>query len=127
MAANIIESNTDPIATKSVDPITLDLIENALRNARLEMDATLFRTALSPGIREQGDAFPMIANREGKMVVGQFGSFLGGFLAGYEGDIEEGDGSTWTGPWSTPRSCGRSRSTTTPRIAAVPSAIPRVP
>jgi len=69
----------------------LDLIENALRNARLEMDATLFRTALSPGIREQGDAFPLIANRDGKMIVGQFGSFIGGFLEGYDGDIEEGD------------------------------------
>ena len=63
-----------------MDPITLDIIENALRNARVEMDATLFRTAMSPGIREQGDAFPMIANVEGKMVVGQFGSFINGFL-----------------------------------------------
>ena len=40
------------------------------------MDAVLFRTAMSPGIREQHDEFPMIANREGKMVVGQFGSFI---------------------------------------------------
>ena len=40
------------------------------------MDAVLFRTAMSPGIREQHDAFPMIANNDGKMVVGQFGSFI---------------------------------------------------
>ena len=26
-----------------VDPVTLDIIENALRNARYEMDAVLFR------------------------------------------------------------------------------------
>jgi len=64
---------------------------NALRNARNEMDAVLFRTAMSPGIREQHDAFPLIANQEGKMVVGQFGSFLHGFMQGYEGDIEDGD------------------------------------
>ena len=55
------------------------------------MDAVLFRTAMSPGIREQHDAFPMIANQEGKMVVGQFGSFLHGFIAGYDGTIEDGD------------------------------------
>jgi len=58
---------------------------------RVEMDAVLFRTAMSPGIREQGDCFPMVANRDGKMVVGQFGSFIGGFMDAYEGEIEEGD------------------------------------
>ncbi len=91
MPATIIETNTTPFAKTAVDTITLDIIENALRNAREEMDATLFRTAMSPGIREQGDAFPLIADREGLMVVGQFGSFIDGFLNGYGGDIEEGD------------------------------------
>ena len=89
--ANIIQGNKTPFHRVEVDPITLDIIENALRNARTEMDAVLFRTAMSPGIREQHDAFPMIANQEGKMVVGQFGSFLHGFIAGYDGDIEDGD------------------------------------
>jgi N-methylhydantoinase B len=46
---------------------------------------------MSPGIREQGDCFPMIANRDGKMVVGQFGSFIHGFTQAYDADIEEGD------------------------------------
>ena len=55
------------------------------------MDAVLFRTAMSPGIREQHDEFPMIAERKGRMVVGQFGSFIGGFLDAYEGTVEEGD------------------------------------
>jgi N-methylhydantoinase B len=91
MPARIIETNTKPFSRVSVDPITLDIVENALRNARNEMDAVLFRTAMSPGIREQHDAFPMIANQEGKMVVGQFGSFLYGFIAGYDGTIEDGD------------------------------------
>jgi N-methylhydantoinase B len=91
MAANLIEKNKAKFKSVKVDPITLDLIENAMRNARVEMDATLFRTALSPGIREQGDAFPLIANRDGKMVVGQFGSFIDGFLRTFDGDIEEGD------------------------------------
>jgi N-methylhydantoinase B len=55
------------------------------------MDAVLFRTAMSPGIREQGDCFPMVANKDGKMVVGQFGSFIHGFMEAYDGEIEEGD------------------------------------
>lgn len=91
MPAKIIETKPRPFNKVDVDPITLDIIENALRNARSEMDAVLFRTAMSPGIREQHDAFPMIANNEGKMVVGQFGSFLWGFQQGYDGEIEEGD------------------------------------
>jgi N-methylhydantoinase B len=91
MGANIIQTNPTPFTPVGVDPITLDLIENALRNTRFEMDAVLFRTAMSPGIREQHDEFPMIANPDGKMVVGQFGSFIHGFMAGYEGDIEAGD------------------------------------
>lgn len=91
MVANIIENNKSPFNTVDVDPITLDLIENSLKNARHEMDATLFRTAMSPGIREQGDAFPLIADHNGLMLAGQFGSFIQGFLDGYDGDIEEGD------------------------------------
>lgn len=91
MSAKIIETNTTPFEKVDIDPITLDIIEHALKNARVEMDATLFRTAMSPGIREQGDAFPLIAERNGKMVVGQFGSFIGGFLKNYEKEIEEGD------------------------------------
>jgi N-methylhydantoinase B len=91
MKSKIIQSNSTPFNKLDVDPITLDIIENALRNAREEMDATLFRTAMSPGIREQGDAFPMIANVDGKMVVGQFGSFIHGFMEAYDGVLEEGD------------------------------------
>ena len=91
MPATIVQTNDAPFNPVDIDPVSLDIIENALRNARIEMDATLFRTALSPGIREQGDAFPMIADAKGRMVVGQFGSFLDGFLRGYDGTIEEGD------------------------------------
>ena len=100
MPARIIESNTAPLPPATVDPVTLDIIENALRNARVEMDATLFRTALSPGIREQGDAFPLIADRQGRMVVGQFGSFLDGFLRQYKGNIENGDVILLNDPYS---------------------------
>ncbi|MEM6683105.1 MAG: hydantoinase B/oxoprolinase family protein [Pseudomonadota bacterium] len=100
MTANIIQTNDAPFAKQDVDPVTLDIIENALRNARTEMDATLFRTAMSPGIREQGDAFPLIADHQGRMVVGQFGSFIDGFIKEYTGDIEEGDMIWLSDPYS---------------------------
>lgn len=91
MPATIVETNEAPFERVEVDTVTVDIIENALSNVREEMDAVLFRTAMSPGIREQGDCFPMVANRDGKMVVGQFGSFIHGFMEAYGGDIEEGD------------------------------------
>jgi N-methylhydantoinase B len=91
MPAQLIQPNSQPLQRVDVDTVTLDIIENAMGNARNEMDAVLIRTAMSPGIREQGDAFPMIANYEGKMVVGQFGSFITGFLEAYNGTVEEGD------------------------------------
>jgi hypothetical protein len=46
--AQIIETATGDVAAVDVDVVTLDIIENALRNARYEMDEVLFRTALSP-------------------------------------------------------------------------------
>ncbi|BFT31636.1 hydantoinase B/oxoprolinase family protein [Alteromonas sp. D210916BOD_24] len=91
MNNKIKQTNSTPLTRIEVDTVTVDIIENALRNAREEMDAVLFRTAMSPGIREQGDCFPMIANKDGKMVVGQFGSFIHGFLSAFDGELEEGD------------------------------------
>jgi N-methylhydantoinase B len=91
MPAKILQRNTKAFKKVRVDTVTIDIIESALRNARFEMDTVLFRTAMSPGIREQHDEFPMIANVDGKMVVGQFGSFIWGFMQGYDGTIEEGD------------------------------------
>lgn len=100
MAAQLLEKNNTPLERVTVDSVTLDIIENALKNARFEMDAVLFRTAMSPGIREQHDEFPLIANRDGKMVVGQFGSFIHGFMSLYNGTIEEGDIFLTTDPYS---------------------------
>jgi N-methylhydantoinase B len=74
-----------------VDKITLDIIENALRNARQEMDTVLFRSAMSAVIREQHDGFPMICTQDGRMVVGQFGSYISGFIAEWKRGIYEGD------------------------------------
>ena len=100
MPAQIIQADATPFAQVAIDPVTLDIIENAMRNARIEMDATLVRTAMSPGIREQGDAFPLIADPAGKMIVGQFGSFIDGFLRGFDGTIEDGDMILLSDPYS---------------------------
>src|SRR6476619_6012437 len=89
--ARIVETNKTPFKSVELDPITLDILESALRNARYEMDAVLFRTALSPGIREQHDEFPLIADREGRMVVGQFGLSVPALLGRFADTIEEGD------------------------------------
>jgi N-methylhydantoinase B len=84
---------TQPESRKAgaLDPITLDLIENALRNARHEMDAVLFRSAMSPVIREQHDEFPMITDHKGRMIVGQFGSYVSEMLADQDFDLAPGD------------------------------------
>ncbi|MCH8882036.1 MAG: hydantoinase B/oxoprolinase family protein [SAR324 cluster bacterium] len=78
-------------AGAALDPITLDLIENALRNARHEMDAVLFRSAMSPVIREQHDEFPMITDPNGRMIVGQFGSYISEMLEAYPMELHPGD------------------------------------
>ena len=56
--ATIVETATGTVDKADVDPVTLDLIENGLRNARYEMDEVLFRTALSPGIRDDDACIP---------------------------------------------------------------------
>ena len=86
--------------TVTVDPITLDIIENALSNARSEMDGVVKRISLSPVIREQNDAFPMICNNRGQMVVGQFGSYIPGVVEQYGTDINEGDVFVWNDPYA---------------------------
>ena len=80
-----------PAPETALDPITLDLIENALRNARHEMDAVLFRSAMSPVIREQHDEFPMITDAAGRMIVGQFGSYIPEMLAEQAFEFAPGD------------------------------------
>jgi N-methylhydantoinase B len=86
--------------TKKVDPITLDLIENALLNARFEMDSVVVRVALSPVIREQHDEFPMICNPAGQMIVGQFGSYIPAIVEQFGKDIHEGDIFVWNDPYA---------------------------
>jgi N-methylhydantoinase B len=114
--ARIIETATGAVEKTDVDPVTLDLIENGLRNARYEMDEVLFRTALSPGIREQHDEFPLIADPDGKMVVGQFGLSIPDFLDGFDDTIEEGDVLLTSDPYA----CGAAISHANDWLVVVP-------
>src|SRR3954464_10412044 len=73
-----------------VDPVTLDIIEGALKSARYEMDAVLFRSAMSPVIREQHDEFPMITDPRGRMVVGQFGAYINEMMRDWDRGVYPG-------------------------------------
>ncbi|KAF9066838.1 Hydantoinase/oxoprolinase-domain-containing protein [Rhodocollybia butyracea] len=88
----------------SLDPIIVQLVEAALQNIRTEMDVLIQRVAMSPAMREQLDYFPMIAAGDGpnsgKMVCGQFGSFIPGFLRIWEETIKEGDVFLTNDPYS---------------------------
>jgi len=71
-----------------------------LRSTRDEMDAVLFRSAMSPVIREQHDGFPMVCHPDGRMVVGQFGSYISGFIKTWKRGINEGDVFLISDPYS---------------------------
>lgn len=85
------EQGLEEHRAKELDTATVDIFENALRNARNEMDTLMTRTTMSPAIREQQDEFNVIAEPRGKMIVGQMGSFIGEFLDMWKGSIEPGD------------------------------------
>jgi N-methylhydantoinase B len=70
----------DFVREYDIDHVTLDIIENTLSNTRYEMDRVVETTAVSPVIREQSDQFPLIADRQGRMVIGQFGSAIATIL-----------------------------------------------
>lgn len=50
------------------DPITLEVLRNALQSAAEEMGATLTRTALSPNIKDRRDCSTAIYTRDGLLV-----------------------------------------------------------
>ncbi|KAL4899531.1 hypothetical protein BDW74DRAFT_189018 [Aspergillus multicolor] len=72
-------------------PLIPTLVASALASIRSEMDTLMLRCSMSPAIREQQDEFNVITTAEGKMLVGQFGSFITQFLRAWKGTIEEGD------------------------------------
>lgn len=89
--ACVQDQHKDADKERELDAVTVDIFEHALRNARNEMDTLMTRTTMSPAIREQQDEFNVIAEPGGKMLVGQFGSFIGDFVDMWKGSIEPGD------------------------------------
>lgn len=82
------------VGEHDIDATTLDIIESTLENTRYEMDRVLETTAISPVIREQSDQFPLVADSDGRMVIGQFGSAIETIIEnasfGWD-DLEDGD------------------------------------
>ncbi|KAB8225776.1 Hydantoinase/oxoprolinase-domain-containing protein [Aspergillus novoparasiticus] len=72
-------------------PLIPTLVASALASIRSEMDTLMLRCSMSPAIREQQDEFNVITTADGKMLVGQFGSFITQFLKAWRGPIHEGD------------------------------------
>src|SRR3954466_5251825 len=99
-----------------IDPVTLDIIEGALKNARFEMDAVLFRSAMSPVIREQHDEFPMLTDPQGRMVVGQFGAYISEMMEEWDRGIYPGDVILTSDPYK----CSASISHTNDWLVLVP-------
>jgi N-methylhydantoinase B len=116
MSATQDELRIAEIPDQEVDPVTLDIIENALRNARHEMDAVLFRSAMSPVIREQHDEFPMITDPRGRMVVGQFGAYINEMMRDWDRGIYPGDVILTSDPYK----CSASISHTNDWLVLVP-------
>ena len=87
-------STPEFVGEHDIDQTTLDIIESTLANTRDEMDRVVETTAISPVIREQSDQFPLIADPEGRMVMGQFGSAIDTILENSpfeREDLEDGD------------------------------------
>lgn len=72
-------------------PLIPTLVSSTLASIRAEMDKIMLRCSMSPAIREQQDEFNVITDASGKMLVGQFGSFITQFLEAWNGTIEPGD------------------------------------
>ena len=53
----------------TLDPVTLQVMANALRAVAEEMEAALVRSAFSPNIKERRDCSTAIFDAEGRMVV----------------------------------------------------------
>src|SRR5207237_923511 len=74
-----------------LDPITVDLVEKGFENVLHRMNALIFRVSMSPLMREQRDSFPILTDRHGAQMAGQFGSPVQRFLDHYDGTVGEGD------------------------------------
>jgi N-methylhydantoinase B len=54
---------------RNLDTVTLELIKGAIQSARVEMEAVIERTSMSPFIREKKDYFTAFFDRDGRLIV----------------------------------------------------------
>ena len=54
---------------RNLDTVTLELIKGAIQSGRVEMEALIERSAMSPFIREKKDYFTAFFDRDGRLVV----------------------------------------------------------
>jgi len=54
---------------RNLDTVTLELIKGAIQSARVEMEAVIERTSMSPFIREKKDYYTAFFDRDGRLVV----------------------------------------------------------
>src|SRR4051812_1380732 len=54
---------------RNLDTVTLELIKGTIQSARVEMEALIERSAMSPFIREKKDYFTAFFDRDGRLVV----------------------------------------------------------
>ena len=99
MPATVIESNHTPFRRVDVDPVDLDIIENALRNARHEMDAVLSALPCRPVSVSSTTSFPDRQSRrqDGSRAIRRLHQRV---LNSYEGEIHEGDVFLTNDPYS---------------------------
>lgn len=92
----------------NIDPITKEVVKNALSSISDEMALVIMRTAYSPIVRDSGDFSTGLCDRNGKMIasgltmalhLGSFPDAMGQLLAQYDRDINPGDMFIWNDPY----------------------------
>jgi len=92
----------------AIDPITKEVVKNALSAIGDEMALVIMRTAYSPIVRDSGDFSTGLCDRDGRMIasgltmalhLGSFPDAMRQLLDQYEGDINPGDMFIWNDPY----------------------------
>lgn len=93
--------NDQSIIRNTLDPITLEIMRNALRSVADETFAALMKSAYSTNIKERRDHSTAIMDASGRLIVqadaslpihlASMGGLMSALLEKYAGDIAEGD------------------------------------
>ena len=92
----------------AIDPITKEVVKNALSAIGDEMALVIMRTAYSPIVRDSGDFSTGLCDRDGRMIasgltmalhLGSFPDAMRQLLDQYRGDINPGDMFVWNDPY----------------------------